>query len=263
MTSSQEFGLLVEVCRGPTTHSHAHRTLLNDPPTFINPQSAAVQIDILSLFPSIATAALGESMMKRAQDKGLVTFRSHNIRDWTHDRHHTTDDTPYGGGQGMVMKCEPIFEAVEALRTPAARVVYMSPCGRRFNQNIAREYADRGGQLILLSGHYEGVDQRVLDSLVDDEISIGDYVLTNGVIAAVVVVDAIVRLLPGVLGDDTSAVEDSFATGLLEFPQYTRPPEFRGAKVPEILLSGNHGAIAKWRREQALQRTRERRPDLL
>ncbi len=222
-----------------------------------------MQIDILSLFPAIATAALSESMMKRAQEKGLVTFRSHNIRDWTHDRHHTTDDTPYGGGQGMIMKCEPIAEAIQAIRTPSARVVYMSPCGRRFNQNIAREYADRGGQLILLSGHYEGVDQRILDTLVDDELSIGDYVLTNGVIAAVVVVDAIVRLLPGVLGDDASALEDSFATGLLEFPQYTRPPDFRGAKVPEILLSGNHGAIAKWRREQALERTRQRRPDLL
>ncbi len=244
------------------TDSRARSTLLDEPPTFINSQSA-VQIDILSLFPAIATAALGESMMKRAQHKGIATFRSHDIRDWTHDRHRTTDDTPYGGGQGMVMKCEPIFEAIEALRTPSARVVYMSPCGRRFNQNIAREYADRGGQLILLSGHYEGVDQRVLNGVVDDEISIGDYVLTNGVIAAVVVVDAIVRLLPGVLGDDASALEDSFATGLLEFPQYTRPPVFRGEKVPGILLSGNHAAIAKWRREQALERTRERRPDLL
>jgi tRNA (guanine37-N1)-methyltransferase len=223
----------------------------------------AVQIDILSLFPAIATAALGESMMKRAQEKGLATFRSLDLRDWTHDRHRTADDTPYGGGAGMVMKCEPIFEAIESIRTPATRVVYMSPAGRRFNQSIAREYADRGGHVMLLSGHYEGVDQRVLDHLVDDELSIGDYVLTNGVIAAVVIVDAIVRLLPGVLGDEQSATDDSFATGLLEYPHYTRPYEFRGWKVPDILLSGHHAQIEKWRRQQAVDRTRQRRPDLL
>jgi tRNA (guanine37-N1)-methyltransferase len=222
-----------------------------------------VQIDILSLFPSIATAALSESMMKRAQAKGVAQFRSLDLREWTHNRHRTVDDTPYGGGQGMVLKCEPIFEAVESLRTPTTRVVYMNPCGRRFDQDIAQEYASRGGHCIFLSGHYEGIDQRVIDHLVDDELSIGDYVLTNGVIAAVVVVDAIVRLLPGVLGDDASAVDDSFATGLLEFPHYTRPPDFRGWKVPDVLLSGNHGEIAKWRKEQALQRTRQRRPDLL
>jgi tRNA (guanine37-N1)-methyltransferase len=163
----------------------------------------------------------------------------------------------------MVMKCEPIFEAVESIRNPETRVVYMSPAGRRFNQAIAREYADRGGHVVLLSGHYEGVDQRVLDHLVDDELSIGDYVLTNGVIAAVVVVDAIVRLLPGVLGDEQSATDDSFATGLLEYPHYTRPYEFRGWKVPDILLSGHHAQIEKWRREQAVERTRQRRPDLL
>jgi tRNA (guanine37-N1)-methyltransferase len=220
--------------------------------------SPSVQIDILSLFPAIASAALGESMMRRAQAKGIVQFRSLDLRDWTHDRHRT-----YGGGQGMVMKCGPIFEAIEATRTPGARVVYMSPCGRRFNQKIAREYADRGGHVIFLSGHYEGVDQRVLDHLVDDELSIGDYVLTNGVIAAVVVVDAIVRLLPGVLGDENSAPDDSFESGLLEYPHYTRPEDFRGWKVPDILLSGNHGEIAKWRRRQAIERTRERRPDLL
>jgi tRNA (guanine37-N1)-methyltransferase len=222
-----------------------------------------VQIDILSLFPAIATAALGESMMKRAQASGAVTVRSLDLRDWAHDRHRTTDDTPYGGGQGMVMKCEPIFEAVEALRTPGARVVYLSPCGRKFDQTIAQEYATRGGHVIFLCGHYEGVDQRVIDQLVDDEISIGDYVLTNGVIAAVVVVDAIVRLLPGVLGDAQSAPDDSFASGLLEYPHYTRPPEFRGEKVPDILLSGNHGAIAKWRKAEAIARTKARRPDLL
>ncbi len=223
----------------------------------------AMQIDILSLFPGIATAILGESIMKRAQEKGAVAFRSLDLRDWTHDRHHTADDTPYGGGQGMVMKCEPIFEAVESVRTPETRVVYMSPCGRRFDQRIAQEYAERRGHVVFLSGHYEGVDQRVLDHLVDDELSIGDYVLTNGVISACVVVDAIVRLLPGVLGDEASAGDDSFASGLLEFPHYTRPFDFRGWKVPDILLSGHHKNIAKWRREQAIARTRERRPDLL
>ena len=163
----------------------------------------------------------------------------------------------------MVMKCEPIFQAIESLRTPSTRVVYLSPCGRRFDQRIAHDYAHRGGHMILLCGHYEGVDQRVLDHLVDDELSIGDYVLTNGVIAAVVVVDAIVRLLPGVLGDANSAPDDSFASGLLEYPHYTRPDDFRGWKVPEILLSGNHGEIAKWRKQQAIERTRIRRPDLL
>lgn len=222
-----------------------------------------MQLDILSLFPAIATAALGESIMKRAQEKGLASFRSLDLRDWTHDRHRTADDTPYGGGAGMVMKCEPIFEAIESIRTPETRVVYMSPSGRRFTQQIAGEYAARGGHVVLLSGHYEGVDQRVLDHLVDDELSIGDYVLTNGVIAAVVIVDAIVRLLPGVLGDEASAVDDSFATGLLEYPHYTRPVEFRGWKVPDILLSGHHAKIEKWRREQAHNRTKERRPDLL
>ncbi len=235
-----------------------------------------MRIDVLSLFPAIATAALGESMMKRAQEKGLFTFKSHDLRDWTHDRHRTADDAPYGGGQGMVMKCEPIFEAVESLRTPQTRVVFMGPCGRRLDQRIAQEYASlagsgaapgdpeqNGAHLIILCGHYEGVDQRVLDHLVDDEISVGDYVLTNGVIAAVVFVDAVVRLIPGVLGDDASATDDSFATGLLEFPHYTRPPEYRGWKIPDILLSGNHANIERWRREQALERTRQRRPDLL
>ena len=163
----------------------------------------------------------------------------------------------------MVMKCGPIFEAIEAIRTPETRVVYLSPCGRRFDQTIARDYAERGGHVILLCGHYEGVDQRVLDHLVDEELSIGDYVLTNGVVAAVVIVDAIVRLLPGVLGDENSAPDDSFASGLLEYPHYTRPEDFRGWKGPEILLSGHHGEIAKWRRQQAIERTRERRPDLL
>ena len=222
-----------------------------------------MRVDILSLFPQIATRALSESIIGRAQQRALVEIHSHNIRDWATDKHRTTDDTPYGGGQGMVMKCEPIFAAVSALRTEGCRVVFMSPAGAPFTQATAQRIASECTHLIVLCGHYEGVDQRAIDLLVDEEISIGDYVLTNGVIAAVVVVDAIVRLLPEVLGDATSALEDSFATGLLEFPQYTRHVEFEGQRVPEILLGGNHAAIAKWRREQALAKTQKTRPDLL
>ena len=219
-------------------------------------------IDILTLFPKICEGALAESMMKRAQEKGLATIRVHNIRDWATSKHLMTDDAPYGGSQGMVMKCEPIFAAVEALRTPESKVILMSPGGRRFEQGIAAAYAC-DAHLIILCGHYEGVDQRVIDHLVDDELSIGDYVLTNGAIAALVVTDAIVRLIPGVLGDDASAADDSFSSGLLEFPQYTRPVEFRGWRVPDILLSGHHAEIAKWRRQMALEKTRKNRPDLL
>jgi tRNA (guanine37-N1)-methyltransferase len=222
----------------------------------------AVRIDILSLFPQIASAALGESMMKRAQARGLAEIHSHNLRDWATDKHRTTDDMPYGGSQGMVMKCEPIFAAVEALRHADSRVVLMSPAGRPFTQRLAAEYA-HVPHLIVLCGHYEGVDQRAIEHLVDDEISIGDYVLTNGAIAAVVFIDAIVRLIPGVLGDENSAPDDSFSSGLLEFPQYTRPVEFRGWRVPDVLLSGHHAEIAKWRREKALEKTRKVRPDLL
>jgi tRNA (guanine37-N1)-methyltransferase len=221
-----------------------------------------VRIDILSLFPQIAAAALGESIMKRAQARALVEIHSHNLREWATDKHRTTDDTPYGGSQGMVMKCEPVFAAVEALRRPDSRVILMSPAGRRFDQALAAEYA-RQPHLILLCGHYEGVDQRIIDHLVDEELSIGDYVLTNGAIAAVVVADAIVRLLPGVLGDEKSAPDDSFSSGLLEFPQYTRPVEFRGWRVPEVLLGGHHAEIAKWRRQMAEEKTRRVRPDLL
>jgi len=222
-----------------------------------------MRIDILSLFPQITDAMLGESILKRAQESGLLTLRSHNIRDWTRDKHHTADDAPYGGGQGMVMKCEPVFEAVESLHTEQSRVLFMSPAGRRFNQALAREYADTQSHLIILCGHYEGIDQRVIDHLVDEEISIGDYVLTNGALAAAVVTDAIVRLLPGVLGHDLSAVEESFVAGTLEGPQYTRPVEFRGWRVPDVLLSGNHAVIAAWRKEQGLEKTRKVRPDLL
>ena len=220
-----------------------------------------MRIDILSLFPQIAEAALNESMMKRAQEAGLVEIHSHNLRDWATDKHRTTDDAPYGGGQGMVMKCEPIFAAVEELRTPAARVVFLSPSGRPLTHALAAEYS-YFPHLILLCGHYEGIDQRVIELLVDEEISIGDYVLTNGAIAALILVDCVVRLIPGVLGHAESAVDESFSTGLLEGPQYTRPVEFRGARVPEILLSGNHAAIANWRKAQALAKTRRVRPDL-
>ena len=233
-----------------------------------------MRIDILTLFPTIASIPLGESMIGKAQQRGLVTIQVHNIRDWTRDKHHTTDDAPYGGSQGMVMKCEPLFEAVEELKkrwndesagTAAAQsfVIYLTPGGKRFDQAMATRFAQPGAHLILLCGHYEGIDQRVIDHLVDEEISIGDYVLTNGAIAAAVVTDAVVRLLPGVLGDENSAPDDSFASGLIEGPQYTRPVEFRGWRVPDVLLSGNHGAIAKWRREQALIKTKRVRPDLL
>jgi tRNA (guanine37-N1)-methyltransferase len=225
-----------------------------------------MRIDILSLFPAIPASALAESMMKRAQEKRIVEIHSHNLRDWATDKHHITDDAPYGGGQGMVLKCEPIFAAVEALKAGStgqqSRVVLMSPAGRRFDQAIAISYS-KESHLIILCGHYEGVDQRVIDHLVDDEISIGDYVLTNGAIAAVVFIDAIVRLLPGVLGDEASAQDDSFSHGRLEFPHYTRPVDFRGWRIPEILLSGNHAAIATWREQEALKKTRLVRPDLL
>jgi tRNA (guanine37-N1)-methyltransferase len=221
-----------------------------------------VKIDILTLFPDICRAPLGESIMKRAQENGIVDLRIHNLRDWTTDKHHIVDDAPFGGGQGMVMKPEPIFAAVEDLRNQASRVVLMSPAGHRFDQHLATQLSGEP-HVIIVCGHYEGVDHRVIEHLVDLEISIGDYVLTNGAIAAVVLVDAIVRLLPGALGHEQSAVDDSFNHGLLEAPHYTRPAEFRDWKVPEVLLSGNHAEIATWRKEQAIKRTRENRPDLL
>jgi tRNA (guanine37-N1)-methyltransferase len=200
--------------------------------------------------------------MKRAQENGIVDLRIHNLRDWTTDKHHIVDDAPFGGGQGMVMKPEPIFAAVEGLRNKVSRVVLMSPAGHRFDQQTATQLS-REPHLIIICGHYEGVDHRVIEHLVDLEISIGDYVLTNGAVAAVILVDAIVRLLPGALGHEQSAVDDSFNYGLLEAPQYTRPAEFRGLRVPQVLLSGNHAEIAKWRKEQAIKRTQENRPDLL
>jgi tRNA (guanine37-N1)-methyltransferase len=225
-----------------------------------------MRIDILTLFPEVCRAPLSESMMKRAQESGAVDLHIHNLRDWTTDKHHVVDDAPFGGGQGMVMKVEPIFAAVEQLKSKIenqnSKILLMSPTGRRFDQQMATEFSAES-HLIIICGHYEGVDHRVIEHLVDAEISIGDYVLTNGAIAAVVFVDAIVRLLPGVLGHEQSAADDSFSGGLLEGPQYTRPSDFRGWKVPDVLLSGNHGEIARWRKAQALKRTERDRPDLL
>jgi len=221
-----------------------------------------MRIDIVTLFPEICRAPLSESMMKRAQEKGIIDLHIHNLRDWTTDKHHVVDDAPFGGGQGMVMRPEPFFSAVEDLKHQTSKVILLSPAGRRFDQQLA-EQLSQDTHLIVVCGHYEGVDHRVIEHLIDVEISIGDYVLTNGAIAAAVLVDAIVRLLPGTLGHDQSATDDSFSNGLLEAPQYTRPAEFRGWKVPEVLLSGNHAEIAKWRKEHAIKRTRENRPDLL
>ena len=221
-----------------------------------------MKIDIVTLFPEICRAPLSESIMKRAQENGIVNLYIHNLRDWIQDKHHIVDDAPFGGGQGMVIKPEPIFAAVEDLRNQTSKVVLMSPAGRRFDQQMAAELSGES-HLIIICGHYEGVDHRVIEHLVDLEISVGDYVLTNGAIAAAVLVDAIVRLLPGALGHEQSAADDSFTGGLLEAPQYTRPAEFHGWKVPDVLLSGNHAQIAKWRREQALKRTKQNRPDLL
>jgi tRNA (guanine37-N1)-methyltransferase len=221
-----------------------------------------MKIDIVTLFPEICRAPLNESIMKRAQKNGIVDLYIHNLRDWPTDKHHVADDAPFGGGQGMVMKPEPIFAAVEELRNQTSKVVLMSPAGRRFDQQMAAQLSGES-HLVIICGHYEGVDHRVIEHLVDLEISIGDYVLTNGAIAAVVLVDAVVRLMPGVLGHEQSAVDDSFSRGLLEAPQYTRPAEFRSWKVPDVLLSGNHAEIAAWRNEQARKRTKQNRPDLL
>jgi tRNA (guanine37-N1)-methyltransferase len=205
---------------------------------------------------------LDESIIKRARETGRLELALHNLRDYAHDRHKTVDDRPFGGGPGMLLKPEPIFEAVESLAREQTRVILLSPAGRRFDQAIARELAGVE-HLLMVCGHYEGFDERVREQLADDELSIGDYVLTNGALPVMVIVDAVTRLLPGVLGDDESAREDSFSQGLLEYPQYTRPAEFRGTKVPEVLLSGNHAEIARWRAEQSRRRTEERRPDLL
>jgi len=205
---------------------------------------------------------MAESILRRARERGIVNVESLDIRDWAPGKHRVTDDMPYGGGPGMVMKIEPIYRALAELRTPESRVILMSPQGRVFNQEVARA-ASTWSHLILICGHYEGVDQRVADHLIDEEWSIGDYVLTNGALAAMVVTDAVTRLIPGVLGDAESAVQDSFTGSLLDHPHYTRPEQFQGLDVPAVLLSGNHAAIAQWRAEQSLRLTRERRPDLL
>ena len=221
-----------------------------------------MKIDVLTLFPAMFAGPLDESIIKRAREAGLLDLTIHQLRDYTHDRHKTVDDRPFGGGPGMLLKPEPIFEAVEKISRPATKVILMSPSGRPFTQAVARELAQET-DLRLVTGHYEGFDERIRELLADDELSIGDYVLTNGALPAMVVVDAVTRLLPGALGDAESANEESFSSGLLEYPQWTRPAEFRGMKVPDMLLSGNHAEIAKWRAGQARVRTRERRPDLL
>ncbi len=226
--------------------------------------SEALKIDIITLFPGMLDGFLRESMMKRAAAAGLVEFNVINLRDFTVDKHNKTDDRPFGGGPGMVMKPEPMFAAVESVRTPDSRVILMTPQGNPFKQSVARRLADECCHLIFICGHYEGFDERIREALVDEEISIGDYVLTNGVLSAAVVIDAVARLRPGVLGGgEVATEEESFSSGLLEYPQYTRPPEFRGMKVPEILFTGDHAKIAQWRHERAMERTAERRSDLL
>ncbi len=221
-----------------------------------------MKIDVLTLFPAMFAGPLDESIIKRAREAGRLDLAIHNLRDYAHDRYKTVDDRPFGGGPGMLLKPEPIFEAVESLAREVTRVILLSPAGRPFNQAIAGELAGYE-HLLMVSGHYEGFDERVREQLADDELSIGDYVLTNGALPVMVIIDAVTRLLPGVLGDEDSAQQDSFSQGLLEYPQYTRPADFRGMTVPEVLLSGNHAEIARWRAEQARLRTEERRPDLL
>jgi len=227
-----------------------------------------MQFEVFTLLPEVFPPYLESSILQRARQRGLIEVRVHNIRDYTHDKHHTTDDTPYGGGGGMVMKPEPVFEAVESVlgfnppQPIPIPVILLTPQGRVFTQRVAEELSAYE-RIALLCGRYEGVDERIRAHLVTDEISIGDYVLTGGELPALMIIDAVSRLLPGVLGDPTGAEDDSHSMGLLEYPHYTRPPEFRGWQVPEILLSGDHAKIEKWRREQALRRTFARRPDLL
>ena len=224
----------------------------------------AMHFDVFTLFPDVMRPYLDTSILQRAQSNGLISIGLHNIRDWTSDRHHVTDDAPYGGGGGMVMKVEPIFAAVEAvLGAPLqAPLIYLSPQGKPFTTAIAKKLASQP-RIGLLCGRYEGVDERVIENLVSEQISIGDYVLTGGELPAMVLIDAVARFIPGVLGDPTGAEDDSFGNGLLEYPHYTRPEEFRGWRVPEVLLSGNHALVEKWRKEQSILRTRKQRPELL
>ncbi|MGA9396772.1 MAG: tRNA (guanosine(37)-N1)-methyltransferase TrmD [Anaerolineaceae bacterium] len=223
-----------------------------------------MRVDIFSLFPQVFNPYLGISILQRAIQHNLVSIQNHNIRDWASDRHHTTDDMPYGGGGGMVMKVEPVFTAVESILglPPVCPLILMTPQGRKFDQKIAYELA-KLDHLAILCGRYEGIDERIREGLVSDEISIGDYVVTGGELPALIVLDAIIRLIPGALGDPDGAQDDSHASGLLEYPHYTRPPEYQEMRVPEVLLSGNHAEIERWRREQSLKRTFQRRPDLL
>lgn len=234
-----------------------------------------LRFDIITIFPEFFREAIDCGIVRRARNAGLVEIIAHDLRQWTTDKHHVVDDRPFGGGDGMVLKPEPIFAGVEALTgaakredlPPHTRVILLSAQGQVFSQRLAQELADGLAQsdsrLVLLCGRYEGVDERVSEALVTDEISIGDYVLSGGEPAAMVVIDAVIRLLPGALGSETSALYESFSEGLLDYPQYTRPPEFRGMKVPEVLLSGNHAEIARWRKQAALEKTRRTRPDLL
>lgn len=222
-----------------------------------------MRIDIVTLFPEVALAPLSDSIIQRARAAGIVQVKGHQLRDWSADKHRRVDDSLCGGGQGMLLKPEPLFAAVEELRGPSTRVILMTPQGRPFKQAIAQELAETE-HLLILCGHYEGVDHRVIEALVDDEISIGDYILTNGALAAAVLCDAVIRLLPGALGDERSPVDESFSDpNRLEAPAYTRPIEFRGMMVPEVLLSGNHGKIEAWKTAQSLVRTQRNRPDLL
>lgn len=221
-----------------------------------------MRIDVLTLFPEMLEGYLSASMLGRARAAGVVSIDVHNLRRWALDKHQVTDDRPFGGGAGMVLKPEPVFAAVEELRSPSTRVIFPSPDGRPLSPAVGERLA-REGHLIFLSGHYEGIDQRIRDHLVDEEISIGDYVLTNGTLAAAVVIDVLCRFIPGFLGEENSLTHESFTRSVLDFPHYTRPAEFRGWKVPEVLLSGNHAQIEKWRQGQSVEKTRRLRPDLL
>lgn len=224
-----------------------------------------VSFDVITIFPEIFRSYLGESILKRAIHKGLLDVKIHNLRDFAQDKHRIVDDYPYGGGPGMVMKIEPIYNAINFIQADGLEYfkVLLSPQGRLFNQKIAESLLEEKKRILLICGRYEGIDERVAELLVDDEISIGDYILTGGELAALVIIDSVTRLIPGVLGDDESAKEDSFTCGILDYPHYTRPPEFMGARVPDILLSGNHQQIRKWRKKEALRKTIIKRPDLI
>ncbi len=230
-----------------------------------------LRIDIITIFPEFFREAFDYGIVRRARAAGIVSTEAHDLRRWTSDRHHTVDDRPFGGGDGMVLKAEPIFAAVKDLTgvgsrddyPETTRVVLLSPQGKVFTQAVAEDLSGSTSQLVLICGRYEGVDERVAEALVTDEVSIGDYVLSGGEPAALVVVDAMIRLLPGALGNETSAANESFTSGMLDYPQYTRPPEFQGMQVPDVLLGGNHAEIARWRRQEALKKTQRNRPDLL